>query len=147
MLSCRHCLQDVMCWAAIQELKERGGLRTWLFLSSANKAEILFRWCRVGCGEIRLVEQSDPLSLFLLLFLGRTVIPLSADLFPVDICGILKRSLDALSFCYATLRALLVLCYVYPRVHVATRGSRSVNFSLTIWFKSKICLHLAVCVG
>ena len=144
MLSCRHCLHDVMCWAAIQELKERGGLRTWLFLSSGNnKAEILFRRCRVRCGEIRCVLnirlcQAVPSS-FSQNDNGFFDSALSADAYRVAICCTLKRSLVTPRCGHSSSCAMFI--------HVATRGSRSVNFSLTIWFKSKICLHLAVCVG
>jgi hypothetical protein len=147
MLSCRHCLQDVMCWAAIQELKERGGLRTWLFLSSGNnKAEILFRRCRVRCGEIRCVLnirlcQAVPSS-FSQNDNGFFDSALSADAYHVAIYNTLRRSLVTPRCGHSSSCAIFI-----HGVHVATRGSCSVNFSLTTWFKSKICLHLAVCVG
>ena len=116
-------------------------------LSSANKAE---PWKSFSAGVASDAEKSgvDILNIRL-----RQAVPasfsqnddgffdsaLSADAYRVAICCTLKRSLVTPRCGHSSSCAMFI--------HVATRGSRSVNFSLTIWFKSKICLHLAVCVG
>jgi hypothetical protein len=119
-----------MCWAAIQEFKERGGLRTWLFLSSGNTAEILFRQCRVRCGEIMCVlntrlRQSVPAS-FPQDDNGCFDSARSADAYHVAICNTLRRSLVTPRCGHSSSCAILIQgCMLLPvEVALSTSPSR-----------------------